>query len=129
MSIFSKVCRFLGVAMLAAWPVVAHHAFEAEYDPQVTRDLQGVITKVEWVNPHAHLFINVEDEGGAVTSWSIELGPPYALERGGWTRSTVDIGDSITMQNVSLARDGRPKAGATRQSALLLADGTRMVLR
>jgi hypothetical protein len=114
--------------VLAALPLLGHHAFEAEYNPQETRDLAGVITKVEWVNPHAHVFVNVEDEGG-VTSWSIELGPPYALERGGWTRATVDIGDSITMQNVSLARDGSAKAGATRQSALLLADGTRMVLR
>jgi hypothetical protein len=64
-----------------------------------------------------------------VDTWSIELGPPYALERGGWRRATVDIGDSITMENVALARDGRPRAGATRQSALVLADGARMVLR
>jgi hypothetical protein len=120
---------FLFVAMLVAAPLTGHHAFEAEYDPGDTRDLAGVVTKVEWVNPHAHVFFNVEDQDGQVETWSIELGPPYALERGGWRRDTVDIGDSITMENVALARDGSHKAGATRQSTLVLADGARMVLR
>ena len=119
----------IGLLLLGAAPLAGHHAFEAEYDPNDTTDLAGVVTKVDWVNPHAYVFINVEDEAGKVATYSIELGPPYALVRGGWNRDTVDIGDSITMENVALARDGSHKAGATRQSALVLSSGARMVLR
>lgn len=125
----SRAVGFLFLMTLLAAPLAAHHAFEAEYDPDDTTDLAGIVTKVEWVNPHAHVFVNVESENGEVETYSIELGPPYALERGGWRRDTVDIGDPITMENVARARDGSPKAGATRQSALVLADGARMVLR
>jgi Family of unknown function (DUF6152) len=121
----------LTVVLVSLWglPLLAHHAFEADYDPDATRDLSGIVTKVDWVNPHAQVSITVEEDDGAVETWSIELGPPYALERGGWKRNTVDIGDAITMENVALARDGTPRAGATRQSTLVLADGARMVLR
>lgn len=117
------------LALLWGLPLLAHHAFEADYDPGATRDLAGIVTRVEWVNPHAQVSITVEEDDGEVNTWSIELGPPYALERGGWKRNTVAIGDAITMENVALARDGKPRAGATRQSALVLADGARMVLR
>lgn len=121
----------LAVILTALWavPILGHHAFEADYDPDATRDLAGIVTKVEWINPHAQVSLNVEDDDGQVKTWSIELGPPYALERGGWKRNTVAIGDAITMENVALARDGTSRAGATRQSALVLADGARMVLR
>lgn len=118
----------LGLAGVSAIPIAAHHAFEVDYDPADTTDLSGVVTKVEWNNPHAHVFINVED-GGAINNFAIELGPPYALVRGGWQRETVKIGDTITMENVARARDGSTRAGATRQSALVLSSGERMVLR
>lgn len=119
----------LALVTLAVVPAVAHHAFEVDFDSGNTADLAGIVTKVDWVNPHAFVFINMEDENGETANFSIELGPPYALARGGWQRQTVKIGDPITMENVSLARDGSDRAGATRQSALVLADGTRMVLR
>lgn len=120
----------LGIGLcLSAMPAVAHHAFEAVYDPDHTTALTGVVTKIDWVNPHAHVFLNVESDEGTVETYSIELGPPYALVRGGWNRDTVKIGDSITMDNVALARNGSHEAGATRASALILADGQKMVLR
>jgi hypothetical protein len=118
-----------GLVLLAAGPTMAHHAFEVDFDPGNTADLAGYVTKVDWINPHAFIFIDVEDAEGQVHNFSIELGPPYALERGGWRRQTVDIGDEITMENVALARDGTNRAGATRQSALVLSTGDRMVLR
>lgn len=118
-----------GIVVLAVVPALAHHAFEVDFDPGNTADLSGFVTKVDWVNPHAFVFINVEGENGDIENYSIELGPPYALVRGGWQRQTVKIGDPITMENVALARDGSKRAGATRQSALVLADGERMVLR
>lgn len=117
------------VAGVGTIPMSAHHAFEVDYDPADTTDLAGVVTKVEWNNPHAHVFINVDEEGGAIANYAIELGPPYALVRGGWQRETVKIGDTITMENVARARDGSTRAGATRQSALILSSGERMVLR
>ncbi len=126
-----KVLFCLGIIVLAAgaFPIAAHHAFEVDYDPADTTDLSGVVTKVEWNNPHAHVFINVEGDAGDIANYAIELGPPYALVRGGWQRETVKIGDTITMENVARARDGSSRAGATRQSALVLSSGERMVLR
>ena len=118
-----------GLMTLAVAPLTAHHAFEVDFDSGNTADLAGIVTKVDWVNPHAFVFINIEDENGQTRNYSIELGPPYALVRGGWQRQTVKIGEAITMENVSLARDGSDRAGATRQSALVLADGKRMVVR
>ncbi len=125
---FGLLALGLGIALVAA-PLMAHHSFEAEYDVAKTADLKGFVTKIEWGNPHAHVFINVEDKTGKVSNYSIELGPPYALVRGGWLRTTVNIGDTITMANVALAKDGSNKAGATRESALILSTGTKMVLR
>ena len=122
------LCAFVSIA-LASSGALAHHAFEAVYDPGNTTALNGIVTKVDWVNPHAHVFINVEGEDGTIETYSIELGPPYALIRGGWNRETVKIGDEITMDNVALAKDGSNQAGATRASALILADGRKMVLR
>ncbi len=119
----------LALAALIVVPAWAHHSFDVDFDTGNTADLAGIVTKVDWVNPHAFVFINTEDENGETANYSIELGPPYALVRGGWQRQTVKIGDPITMENVSLARDGSDRAGATRQSALVLADGQRMVLR
>jgi hypothetical protein len=123
------ICVGFGLLTLAVVPLLAHHSFDVDFDTGNTADIAGFVTKVDWVNPHAFVFINVEDEDGEISNYSIELGPPYALVRGGWQRQTVGIGEQITMENVALARDGSNRAGATRQSALVLADGERMVLR
>ena len=77
-------------------PASGHHSFEAEYDGTKTTTLTGIVTKVDWVNPHAYIFINTKDDAGAVKEIRFELGPPYALVRGGWKRDTVKIGDKIT---------------------------------
>lgn len=127
--ILGLLAASFGTFLALTTPLLAHHAFEADYDPDHTADISGVVTKVEWVNPHAYVFMDVKGASGEVDTYSVELGPPYALVRGGWQRTTVDIGDAITMENVALARDGSPRVGATRASALILADGTRMVLR
>ena len=118
-----------GAMLVVILPASAHHSFEAEYDPGNNTNLTGVVTKVEWANPHAHVFMTVRSESGEIRPFQVELGPPYALVRGGWERNTVKIGDTITLENVSLARDGSNKAGATRASALVLQDGQRRVLR
>ena len=119
----------LVAVMIVALPLSAHHSFEAEYDVAKTTDLKGFVTKIEWGNPHAHVYLNVVEKDGSTANYSVELGPPYALVRTGWQRNTVNIGDSITMANVALAKDGTKKAGATRESSLILSTGKKMELR
>lgn len=126
---FSKLGIWLAAfAALTVGPLVAHHSFDAEYDAGNTTNLTGIVTKVDWVNPHAYISFNVEKDGNVAT-YKVELGPPYALQRGGWKRTTVNIGDTITVENAALAKDGSNAAGATRDTFLILADGKKMVMR
>src|SRR3974377_773830 len=93
-------------APLAAWllsslfvaaPMRAHHSFAAEYDSKQEITLKGVITKVEWTNPHAYLYLDVKDAAGNVTSWALEGYPPNTLKRTGFTRDLLKIGDEISV--------------------------------
>src|SRR5260370_38952164 len=97
----------VGLAILTVTPAIAHHSFEAEYDSARTATLSGFVTKVDWVNPHAYIFFNFKDDAGAMQEIRFELGPPYALVRGGWKRDTVKIGDKITLEGAALAKDPR----------------------
>ena len=87
------VCLWL----LAAAPVWAHHSFAAEYDSQQLITLKGVITKVEWTNPHIYFYIDVKDANGDVTNWALEGYPPNTLKRTGLSRDNLKIGDEITV--------------------------------
>ena len=69
-----------GLVLLAV-PVVGHHSFDVQFDSNKTRDITGVITKVDWINPHAYLHVNVVEEDGKVVNFKIEMGPPYAITR------------------------------------------------
>jgi uncharacterized protein DUF6152 len=100
----------LGV-MLAATSAVAHHSFSSEYDASKPVTLTGVVTKVEWLNPHVYFYINVKDESGKITNWALEMGAPSGLQRQGWTRNTLKVGDTVKVEG-SLARNGTPLANA-----------------
>ena len=106
----------LGIALaglgllLPAAPVRAHHSFAAEYDSAKPVTLKGVVSKIEWTNPHARFYIDVKDASGTFT-WNLELASPNVLTRNGWTRKTLNIGDEITVQG-SLAKDGSKMANA-----------------
>jgi len=116
--------RLTLVTALTVATALAHHSFEAEYDGSKTTTLTGIVTKVDWVNPHAYIFINTKDESGAVKEIRFELGPPYALVRGGWKRDTVKIGDKITVEGAALAKDPRNSwAGALPTTFLFPASG------
>ena len=98
-------------AALAAAPVMAHHSFAAEYDSKKPVKLTGTITKIDWMNPHVYFFMDVEDEGGKVTSWGFEMGPPNLLQRAGWTKNTMKIGDVVVVDG-TLAKDGTNQGNA-----------------
>src|ERR1700683_4324718 len=99
--------RLILALTLTVATALAHHSFEAEYDGSKTTTISGIVTKVDWVNPHAYIFINTKDDAGAVKEIRFELGPPYALVRGGWKRDTVKIGDKITVEGAGLGKETR----------------------
>ena len=110
-----KVCA-TGAVMLAglayqAAPAFAHHSFAAEYDSSKPLKLTGAVTKVDWANPHVYFYIDVKDEKGKVTNWAFEMGAPAVLTRSGWKRSSVKIGDVITVDGTR-AKDGGPHGNA-----------------
>ena len=118
----SLLCVLAIVLGLSAMPALAHHSFAAEYDNKKPVDLTGTVTKVEWMNPHARFYLDVKDDKGTVTNWEFELGSPNGLMRQGWTRNSMKIGDSISVQG-SLAKDGSNLANAR---TVKLSDGKRL---
>jgi hypothetical protein len=96
---------------LCVIPVAAHHSFSAEYDSKKVTTITGTVTKVEWMNPHVYFFIDVEGADGKVANWACEMGPPNGLQRSGWTRNTMKIGDEVTV-NGTLAKDGSNQVNA-----------------
>ena len=119
----------LSLLLATVKTVSAHHSFDAEYDSKKPITVTGYVTKLDWVNPHAFVFIDTKDESGAVKNFKIEMGPPYALTRGGWKRDSVKIGDKVTVQAAALAKDGSNAAGSEQTTFMILADGQKLPMR
>lgn len=116
------VIVFVAAGLAGLAPLVAHHAFSSEFDATKPVRLRGKITKMEWINPHAWMHIEVEDESGGKQQWMIEAGPPGALVRRGWRKDSVMPGVEVLVEGYR-AIDGSNKANGR---DVTLPDGTRL---
>jgi hypothetical protein len=113
---YSTRSGLLLVALMVAAPLAtrvwAHHSFAAEYDSNKPLNIKGAVTKIEWNNPHVYFYIDVKDEKtGKVVNWALEMGAPAVIQRSGWTRTTMKIGDLVIVTG-SQAKSGRPHGNA-----------------
>jgi hypothetical protein len=92
------IASFLLLASSAL--VFAHHSGAAEFDVNNHIELTGVVTKVEWTNPHAHFYIDVTDANGKVANWNLELASPNVLVRNGWSRHSLKEGDKVSVSGL-----------------------------
>jgi Family of unknown function (DUF6152) len=100
-------------------PVAAHHGFEVEYDVKKPVEVAGVISKVEWTNPHMRIYLDVTDAKGVATTWNIELGSPNSVVRRGWGRADLKVGEKLTFKGFA----GRKVETRAVADAIVLADG------
>jgi hypothetical protein len=105
------------VALFAAGgtgAALAHHSFAAQYDSKKPVTLTGVVTKVEWTNPHVYIYVDVTDaKSKKVTNWGFEMGPPHMLQKAGWKRNSLKLGEVVEVDGW-LARDGSNTANSRR---------------
>ncbi|MBV9507935.1 MAG: hypothetical protein JO323_23335 [Acidobacteriia bacterium] len=108
--------------LLAAAPARAHHAFAAEFDADKPIKFKGTVTKMEWINPHAWIHIDVKGDDGKVTPWMIEAAAPNSLLRRGWTKNSLPAGTEILVEGFQ-AKDGANRANG---SVITFTDGKKL---
>ena len=119
--------KFLGIVaglglLATAAPMMAHHSFTAEYDAAKPVTLNGTVTKVEWMNPHARFYVDVKDADGKITNWNFELAAIPVLLKQGWRKDSLKAGDQVTVEG-SRAKDDSASANAR---TVTLPDGRRV---
>ena len=119
----TKLALFVtAFALMSTVPMWAHHSFSAEFDANKRVTLKGVVTKVDWRNPHIYVYLNVPDETGKVIEWACEGGPPNVLLRQGWSRDTVKEGDQVTIDG-AVAKDSSNRCNSR---TVTLSDGRKV---
>jgi hypothetical protein len=110
------------IAVLACVPLLAHHSFAAEYDQKQPLTITGVVTKLDWMNPHVYFYVDATDAGGKVTHWACEAGNPNALARRGWRKDSLKAGDHVTIQ----AFRAKDASNTVNARSIVLADGKKI---
>ena len=117
-------CLLVAVgALFGMVPVVAHHSVTGEFDPNKIVTFKGQVTKIEWTNPHARIYVDVAQPNGSIVNWNVELAAVSALVRNGWTRSALKVGDTVSVEGLH-ARSGAPIANAR---SVVLPDGRKVL--
>ena len=116
------LCAAAAALLLTTMRISAHHAFAAEYDANKRVTISGTVTRFEWTNPHAWLYVHQKNESGKVTNWEFELGSPNGLMRKGWTRNSLKTGDTVSVEGYR-AKDGSNLGNAR---SINLADGRKV---
>ena len=111
---FASVCLLI-VAMMVAVPLMAHHSITAEFDTSKSFTVKGTITKIEWVNPHAYVYVDAKDDKGTLIHYSFETGPPGNLRRSGVLRTMFSVGDAMTIDAYA-AKDGSKNLGLVKHT-------------
>jgi hypothetical protein len=117
-----SIALLIATLALLAVPILAHHSFSAEFDGSKSVTLEGVVTRIDWANPHVYFFIDVKDGNGVTANWGCETSGPNQLIRQGWRRDSMKIGDKVTVRGY-LARDASKTADARE---VTLADGRKI---
>ena len=120
--LFSVVAGAAFLVAAAAVPVIAHHSFAAEFDAKRPVKMRGTVVKMEWINPHSWIHIDVKGEDGKVTPWMIEAGTPNTMVRRGFTRDSLKAGTDIVVQGF-LSKDGQNRANGF---SITFTDGRRL---
>jgi len=110
---------------LLAMPLVAHHSISSEFDTSKSFTVSGTLTKVEWVNPHAYIYVESKDGKGTAVEYSLETGPPGNLRRAGILKTMFTVGDRVTVDAYA-SKDGTRQLGLVR--SITFADGHRIVM-
>ena len=108
--------------LLAALPVLAHHSFASEFDVTKPVKLQGTVTRMEWINPHSWIHIDVTNPDGSVTNWMVECGSPNIMLRRGFSKRSLEVGTVLTIQGYQ-AKNGQNKANG---SSVTFQDGKKL---